>query len=83
MTRSKWKGPYINPDDLKTLTENNYIYTVNRNTEIVPKFIGLNFKIYNGKGYLTLTPTHQMIGHKFGEFIFTRAAFSFKKKSKK
>lgn len=83
MSRAKWKGPYINPNDLKNLEKKQYIYIVNRNTKIIPKFIGLTFKIHNGKTYLTLTPTNQMIGHKFGEFVFTRANFSFKKKSKK
>ena len=83
MTRSKWKGPYVNPNDLKNLTKKQYNYTASRNTEIIPKFIGLNFKIHNGKTYLNFTPTYQMIGHKFGEFIFTRSNFSFKKKNKK
>lgn len=53
-----------------------------RSSEIVPAFLGLNFKIYNGKNYVELTVTDDMIGHKFGEFSFTRSKFLFKKKNK-
>ena len=83
MTRSKWKGPYVNPNDLQNLIKNHHTYTMSRDTEIIPKFIGVNFRVYNGKNYLTITPTVKMLGHKFGEFIFTRSEFSFKKKNKK
>lgn len=53
-----------------------------RSSEIVPAFLGLNFKIHNGKNYVELTVTDDMIGHKFGEFSFTRSKFLFKKKNK-
>ena len=87
MSRSKWKGPYINPKYLPKLISNDlkkqHIYPMSRNSEIIPKFVGLTFKIYNGKNYTNLTVTDSMIGHKFGEFVFTRAIFSFKKKKLK
>lgn len=86
MGRSKWKGPYINPEFLKeSNTEKNQQKTliVSRNSKIVPKFLGLTFNIHNGKNYTELTITEDMINHKFGEFSFTRAKFSFKKKNKK
>lgn len=86
MSRSKWKGPYIKPEFLeKKNTEKNQQKTliVTRNSEIVPRFLGLTFNIHNGKNYVELTITEDMINHKFGEFSFTRAKFVFKKKSKK
>lgn len=85
MSRAKWKGPYINPEQL--LQFNNItkqqLYNISRNSEIIPKFLGLTFKIYNGKEFVELTVTDSMIGHKFGEFVFTRAKFIFKKKKSK
>ena len=86
MSRSTWKGPFINPKDLKTLSETknkHTILTLSRNSEITPKFIGLIVKISNGKSYSEINITEDMVGHKFGEFAPTRAKFSFKKKSKK
>ena len=56
---------------------------MSRDSEIVPKFIGLTFTIHNGKTYIDLNVTENMVGHKFGEFSFTRANFVFKKKIKK
>ena len=86
MSRSKWKGPYINPEFLKkrnTEKKQQKTLIVSRNSEIVPRFLGLAFNIHNGKNYVELTITEDMISHKFGEFSFTRAKFAFKKKSKK
>jgi small subunit ribosomal protein S19 len=89
MSRSKWKGPFINP---KNLTELNLIKKqdnlkknaiISRNSEVIPSFIGLTFNIYNGKNYSEVTVNENMLGHKFGEFSFTRAKFSFKKKKLK
>ena len=78
MTRSLWKGPYLSPKLLK-----NKILYISRNSEIIPKFLGLTFKVYNGKKYIDLIVTENMLGYKFGEFSFTRANFKFKKKTKK
>ena len=86
MSRSKWKGPYINPKYLKTLKniKKQHVYEMSRDSEIIPKFIGLTFKVHNGRSYTEITITNLMIGHKFGEFVFTRSKFLFKKiKSKK
>lgn len=80
MNRSLWKGPYVSP---KLVQNKHKIWFVSRNSEIVPRFLGLTFKIYNGKKYTNLLITENMIGHKFGEFCFTRAIFMFKKKIKK
>ena len=85
MSRSKWKGPYINPRYLRELKniKKQHVYKMSRNSEIIPKFVGLTFKIHNGKSYTEVTTTDSMVGHKFGEFVFTRSKFLFKKKKSK
>jgi small subunit ribosomal protein S19 len=85
MGRSKWKGPYIEtvllkPSNSKQKTDQ---YKASRNSEIVPKFLGITFDVHNGKNYSEVTVTNDMIGHKFGEFVFTRSKFYFKKKKSK
>lgn len=85
MSRSKWKGPILgqqkqNSDTLNT--KKNIKNVINRNSEIVPNYLGLTFDVYNGKTYSEVTVVEDMIGHKFGEFSFTRAKFIFKKKKK-
>ena len=85
MSRSKWKGPYIDSQFLKTRYTKKKQYEnlfISRNSQILPKFLGLTFNVYNGKKYINLTITENMIGHKFGEFSFTHANFVFKKKKK-
>ena len=85
MSRSIWKGPFIdgyllkkikNDDSLeknsnKTLNKKP-IKTWSRRSMIIPELVGLNFHIYNGKGFIRLLVTEDMIGHKFGEFASTR-----------
>jgi len=85
MSRAKWKGPYINPEQLLHFNEKKkqHVYIISRNSEIIPQFIGATFKTHNGKEYVELSIIDSMVGHKFGEFIFTRAKFSFKKKKQK
>ena len=75
MSRSKWKGPFI---DLKKRNNKNII--ISRNSNITPNFVGLSFNVYNGKTYNEILVTKDMVGHKFGEFSFTRAEFVYKKK---
>lgn len=82
MGRSKWKGPYTNTEFLEKSSGEKPII-ISRNSKIVPKFLGLSFNVHNGKNDKELTVTEDMINHKFGEFSFTRAAFTFKKKNKK
>lgn len=68
MSRSKWKGPSIEKTFLKKKT-----IIMSRRTEIIPKFVGFNFNIYNGKNYINLKIKESMISHKFGEFSLTRS----------
>lgn len=83
MTRTKWKGPYVEILLLATDSENlknKLKKTISRNSEIIPNFVGMNFSIYNGQKWLKVIVTEKMVGHKFGEFSPTRKKFSFKKK---
>ena len=87
MSRSKWKGPYINEKLLnQSLIESSsknlpiIIKTTSRNSEIIYNFVGLTFDVYTGKTFLKLEITAEMVGHKFGEFVFTRTHSPPKKK---
>lgn len=44
----------------------------------MPNFIGLRFMVHNGKDYLPVTVTEDMVGHKLGEFSVTRKRFSYR-----
>jgi ribosomal protein S19 len=87
MSRSKWKGPYIDKKNeltLEKLTESYTKIKMSRNTTIFPNFVGKTLKIHNGKTFGEVLVTEEMIGHKFGEFSSTRKRFSFRKtKAKK
>nr|QGN75139.1 ribosomal protein S19 [Chlorella vulgaris]UNZ99620.1 ribosomal protein S19 [Chlorella vulgaris]USG56581.1 30S ribosomal protein S19 [Chlorella vulgaris] len=76
MTRSLWKGPFS-----EIFTKNQKIWS--RRSVILPSLIGKQLMIYNGKTFVTLKVTDQMIGHKIGEFAITRKKAFHKKKSKK
>lgn len=85
MSRSKWKGPYLNKTGLKNLTEFKKSYSktmISRNTIVLPKFVNQVFEVYNGKKVNEILITENMIGHKFGEFSPTRKRFVFKSKKK-
>ena len=81
MSRSVWKGPYAytNLKTKKTSLNSNTL-EISRNSEILPKCVGLSFRVHNGKNFANVLVTEQMVGHKFGEFSFTRVKFIFKKK---
>lgn len=74
MSRSKWKGPYIN------IIKNKKVH---RSCEITPSFLEQTFLVHDGKSFNEVIVTEDMIGHKFGEFSFTRNKFFFKKKKSK
>lgn len=86
MSRAKWKGPYIDENYLKNRQQQkeNYFKTIaSRTSTILPKFIEKTVKIHNGKNFIEIFVTEEMVGHKFGEFSSTRKRFSFKKKKTK
>jgi ribosomal protein S19 len=85
MSRSTWKGPFVHAKlfkDIKKKRETS-VETVSRCSEIIPGLIGTNFNVYNGKSFLKVGVSKEMVGFKLGEFSPTRKKFSFKKKKKK
>jgi len=76
MTRSLWKGPFS-----EIFTQNQKIWS--RRSVILPSFIGKQVMIHNGKSFITLKITDEMIGHKLGEFASTRKKAFHKKKQLK
>nr|QDA21776.1 ribosomal protein S19 [Proschkinia sp. SZCZR1824] len=81
MGRAKWKGPFLNLKQ-NTYVKKTPVYFVSKDSNILPRFVGLQFMIYNGQKYINVSVHETMIGHKFGEFVITRAKFIFKKVSK-
>lgn len=78
MPRSVWKGPFVDGYLLKKAEaarasgKNQVIQTWSRRSTILPQFVGLTFGVYNGKKFIPVLVTEEMIGHKFGEFAPTR-----------
>ena len=77
MTRSVWKGPFVHPSLLKKLINlkmpnKKPIKTWSRNSTIIPDFVGHSFMIHNGKSFIPITISEEMVGHKLGEFAPTR-----------
>ena len=80
MARSLKKGPFVDDHLLKKALalqdESNkaskVIKTWSRRSTIVPEFIGLTFAVHNGKKFIPVYVTDNMIGHKLGEFSMTR-----------
>ena len=79
MARSVWKGPFVEKSVLKKVEEarasgkNTVIKTWSRRSTILPNMIGLTFGVHNGKKFIPVLVTDQMIGHKLGEFAPTRS----------
>jgi small subunit ribosomal protein S19 len=78
MTRSLRKGPYMDPKLMikvqKALDSNDKksIKTWARRSTITPEMVGLTFDVHNGRMFLPVLCTEAMVGHKLGEFSFTR-----------
>mgnify|MGYP000214506093 CR=1 FL=1 len=82
MTRSVWKGPFIDGYLLKkadaargTSGRAQAIKTWSRRSTILPQFVGLTFGVYNGKKHIPVAITEEMIGQKFGEYSPTRTYY--------
>jgi len=81
MPRSIKKGPFVDGHLLKKVaaTEDGkgqrVIKTWSRRSTILPDFIGLTFAVHNGRKFVTVYVTENMIGHKFGEFAPTRTFY--------
>lgn len=78
MSRSAKKGPFIDEKLLikaqKAIKTNDRkpIKTWSRRSTITPEFVGLTFSVYNGKKFISVFITENMVGHKLGEFVPTR-----------
>jgi small subunit ribosomal protein S19 len=89
MRRSLKKGPFVAQHllfQLETLIKRNEkktIITHARSSTIVPIIIGYTIAVHNGREHMPILITDQIIGHKLGEFSFTRIACSHVKQSKK
>ena len=78
MTRSVWKGPFVDGYLLKkaeaarSSTRHEMIKIWSRRSTILPQFVGLTFGVYNGRKFIPVYITENMVGHKLGEFSPTR-----------
>ena len=78
MSRSVWKGPFVDPsllkkvEKMKNQTNKQPIKTWSRKSTIIPEFVGYSFLIYNGKKFIPIKISEEMVGHKLGEFSPTR-----------
>src|SRR3954465_11680885 len=78
MARSVWKGPFVDgyllnkADAARGSARNEIIRIWSRRSTILPQFVGLTFGVYNGRKFLPVQVTENMVGHKFGEFSPTR-----------
>ena len=78
MSRSVWKGPFVDPsllkkvEKLKSQSKPMPIKTWARRCTIIPEFVGVSFLIYNGKKFIPIKISEEMVGHKLGEFSPTR-----------
>ena len=78
MARSLKKGPFVDDSLMKKVAKvsesgkKEVIKTWSRRSTIYPEFIGHTFAVHNGKEFIPVYVTEDMVGHKLGEFALTR-----------
>ena len=78
MARSTYKGPHVAPSlrnkvaKIKQSAKREAINTWSRRSMVIPEFVGLTFAVHNGKKFVTVFITENMVGHYLGEFAPTR-----------
>ena len=78
MARSVWKGPYFDITLFKKVKKSKEenskspIKTWSRRSTVIPDFVGVTISVYNGKSFIPVYITEDMVGHKLGEFSPTR-----------
>ena len=78
MTRSVWKGPFVDgyllkkADDMHSAGRKEVIKTWSRRSTIMPQFVGLIFGVHNGQKHIPVSISEDMVGMKLGEFAPTR-----------
>ena len=79
MSRSIWKGPFVDGYLLKKAETSqasgrkDVIKTWSRRSTIMPQFVGLTFGVHNGQKHVPVLVSEDMVGHKLGEFAPTRS----------
>ena len=73
MSRSSKKGPYIDARLLEKMKKTTgVINTYARHSQIAPEFVGKNFGVHNGRKFIAVYVTEDMVGHHLGEFAPSR-----------
>jgi small subunit ribosomal protein S19 len=81
MPRSLKKGPYIEDKLLRRVSvaqetrSNQVIKTWSRRSTIIPEMVGLTLAVHNGRKFIPVFVTENMVGHKLGEFSPTRTYY--------
>jgi len=70
VARSVWKGPFVEGSLIRKAEK------ARQRSTILPQFVGLTFGVYNGKKFIPVNVTEEMVGHKLGEFSPTRTFHS-------
>ena len=82
MARSIKKGPFVDDHLLNKVEQaresgsRKVIKTWSRRSDIIPEMVGLTFAVHNGRKFIPVFVTENMVGHKFGEFSPTRTFYS-------
>ena len=82
MARSVKKGPFVDDHLMKKVQQaresksRKVIKTWSRRSDITPDMVGLTFAVHNGKKFIPVFVTENMVGHKLGEFSPTRTFYS-------
>lgn len=81
MTRSVWKGPFVDGHLLKKVQvlmesgKKDIIKTWSRRSTILPFFVGYTFAVHNGNKFIPVAVTEEMVGYKLGVFAPTRTYY--------
>jgi small subunit ribosomal protein S19 len=81
VARSVWKGPFVDgyllrkAETARATGRKEVIRTWSRRSTVLPQFVGLTFGVYNGRKFIPVLVTENMVGHKLGEFSPTRTYF--------
>ena len=81
MARSIWKGPFVDGHLIKKVQDylkdgkSKPIKTWSRRSTILPQFVGITFNVYNGKKFIPVLVSEEMVGQKLGEYAPTRTYF--------
>jgi small subunit ribosomal protein S19 len=81
MPRSLKKGPFIDPrllekvENTQETRSNKVLKTWSRRSTIIPEMVGITLAVHNGKKFIPVFVTEDMVGHKLGEFSPTRTYY--------